>query len=77
MRAIKVHAFWDWEADVWVASSDDVAGLATEAPTIEALADKLKRLVPELVELNEGLDAGRKPFRLMIEAERQETVAAE
>ena len=28
---IEVSAFWDHEASVWVATSDDVPGLATEA----------------------------------------------
>ena len=30
----KVEAFWDVEAAVWVATSKDVPGLATEAETI-------------------------------------------
>ena len=47
-----VHAQWDEEAKVWVASSDDVPGLATEADTTEALVQKLKTLIPELLELN-------------------------
>ena len=47
-----VHAAWDEEARVWVASSEDVPGLATEAETAEALIDKLKILIPELLELN-------------------------
>ena len=47
-----VHAQWDDEANVWVASSDDVPGLVTEADTTVALAQKLKTLIPELLELN-------------------------
>ncbi len=47
-----VEAFWDSEAQVWVATSEDVPGLATEAPTIEALAEKLRMMIPELVLLN-------------------------
>lgn len=47
-----VHASWDPEAQVWVATSDDVQGLVTEASTLEALDHKLKSLVPELLELN-------------------------
>ncbi|MDX2219390.1 MAG: DUF1902 domain-containing protein [Burkholderiales bacterium] len=47
-----VHADWDDEAKVWVASSSDVPGLATEAATAEALIEKLKVLIPELLELN-------------------------
>lgn len=47
-----VHAEWDAEARVWVAASDDVPGLATEADTAEELVEKLKRMIPELLELN-------------------------
>jgi predicted RNase H-like HicB family nuclease len=45
-----VQADWDGEAGVWVATSDDVPGLATEAATIEALTDKLRIMIPELLE---------------------------
>jgi len=47
-----VHAVWDDEARVWVASSEDVPGLATEAETAEALVAKLELLIPELLTLN-------------------------
>jgi predicted RNase H-like HicB family nuclease len=47
-----VRAEWDTEAGVWVATSDDVPGLVTEAETIEALDAKLKSMVPELLEAN-------------------------
>ena len=52
-----VRAEWDAEAQVWVATSDDVPGLATEAETVEALDAKLKLLVPELLEANHCLPA--------------------
>jgi predicted RNase H-like HicB family nuclease len=48
-----VHAFWDEEAEVWVAESSDVPGLATEASTLETLREKLRILIPELLSLNE------------------------
>ena len=47
-----VRAEWDDEAAVWVATSDDVPGLVTEAQTLEALDTKLKSLVPELLFAN-------------------------
>ena len=47
-----VHAVWDEEARVWVASSEDVPGLATESDTAEALVAKLKSLIPQLLALN-------------------------
>ena len=51
-KKIEVLALWDDEADVWVASSDDVPGLITEAETTEILLEKLRVLVPELLELS-------------------------
>jgi predicted RNase H-like HicB family nuclease len=43
---------WDAEASVWVATSQEVPGLATEADTIEQLTAKLKLMIPELLEAN-------------------------
>jgi predicted RNase H-like HicB family nuclease len=51
----RVQADWDPEAGVWVATSEDVPGLATEAPTVEALAEKLRIMIPELLEANQLL----------------------
>jgi Domain of unknown function (DUF1902) len=48
-----VEAFWDAEAAVWVATSETILGLVTEADTIEALTEKLHNMIPELVELNQ------------------------
>ncbi len=47
-----VQADWDAEANVWVATSDDVPGLATEAATIEDLTARLRSIIPELLEAN-------------------------
>ncbi|MHC5719098.1 MAG: DUF1902 domain-containing protein [Nostoc sp.] len=49
---MKVDAFWDSEAEVWVATSEDLPGLVTEAASNEALVEKLKVIIPELLELN-------------------------
>lgn len=50
MNNCTVQATWDDEARVWVSTSDDISGLATEAETVEALTDKLKIIIPELLE---------------------------
>ncbi len=50
--SILVKATWDKEALVWVAESDDVAGLTTEAATLEDLSEKVLQMIPELLELN-------------------------
>jgi len=49
---LTVRASWDDVANVWVATSEDVPGLATEAEHVDALLSKLERMVPELLELN-------------------------
>lgn len=53
----QVSAFWDEEAAVWVATSEDVPGLATEADTIEALSQKLRDIVPDLLISNQVISA--------------------
>lgn len=70
---IVIHASWDVEASVWVAESDDVPGLATEAPTLDELDAKLAVMIPELLELNDGDLPEVIPFYLMA---RRETVSA-
>jgi hypothetical protein len=49
---LKVLATWDPEGQVWVAESEDVPGLVTGAETIPLLVEKLRVLIPELLELN-------------------------
>ncbi len=64
---LNIQARWDDEAHVWVALSDDVPGLATEAPSLDELFRTLQVLVPELLELN-GLskaDTDTVPFHLV------------
>ena len=59
MNNYKVEAFWDEIANVWVATSKDVIGLATEAETIELLTTKLRVIIPELLTLNEIIDTNQ------------------
>ncbi len=53
---ILVRAYWDAEAGVWVATSEDVPGLVTEAASPNELFEKLKVMIPELIELSEDRD---------------------
>ncbi|MCU0567545.1 MAG: DUF1902 domain-containing protein [Oculatellaceae cyanobacterium Prado106] len=53
----QVSAFWDEEAEVWVATSDDIPGLATEAGTLEALSQKLHHMIPDLLLSNNLLSS--------------------
>lgn len=64
-KPLMVRAVWDDEARVWVATSDDVPGLATEAATSEELVQKLKAMIPELLNENGYPDSDEDvPFRL-------------
>ena len=65
MKPLFVRAEWDDEAAVWVATSDDVPGLATESATLEALVEKLKDLIPELLSENGVATTGGVPFELL------------
>ena len=65
MKPYFIHAEWDDEAAVWVATSDDVPGLATEADSQEQLIVKLKVLIPELLEANGIRTRADVPFELL------------
>ncbi|HEY2321644.1 MAG TPA: DUF1902 domain-containing protein [Thermoanaerobaculia bacterium] len=75
-RIYHVQADWDPEANVWVATSEDVPGLATEAATIDELTATLRTMIPELLEANGLLPANDPSGRLTFEltSHRQELV---
>jgi len=49
---LKVTAFWDPDANVWVAQSEDVPGLVVEAETLDKLVPELEILIPILLAEN-------------------------
>jgi len=51
-RPIVIHADWDPDAPVWVATTQDLRGLVTEADSIEALRAKLPGMILDLLEEN-------------------------
>jgi predicted RNase H-like HicB family nuclease len=51
-QPLEATATWDSEAKVWVAESDDVPGLVTEASTREELLPKLEEVIPAPLEEN-------------------------
>jgi predicted RNase H-like HicB family nuclease len=69
LRMLTVRARWDAEASVWVAESDDVPGLITEADDLDALLSKLRVMIPELLEANGVLppDGDEFPYSLRVE----------
>jgi predicted RNase H-like HicB family nuclease len=72
-----VHADWDPEVSVWVATSDDVPGLATEAPTLEALAEKLRILISELLQANSLLPSEQRRLQSSARPTLKELLLAE
>ena len=69
-RSILVRALWDAQASVWVAESDDVPGLATEAESLDALVHKLNLMIPELLELNDTSFDEDVPIDLLVRNSR-------
>lgn len=72
MRQYHVLAKWDGEAKVWVAESDDIPGLVTEADTLERLIERVAAVTPELLELNNHSPVDG--AELVVRAERRESL---
>ena len=64
-KPLLIRADWDEETLVWVATSNDVPGLATEEGTLEALVEKLKIIIPELLAANGELKEKEIPFEIL------------
>ena len=69
----KVNFLWDDEAAVWVATSNDVPGLVLESGSFDALVEKVRMAVPELLELNGAKSEG---IRLSYFTQREDRVVA-
>jgi hypothetical protein len=74
-RTYEVEARWDSEAGVWVAESEDIPGLVAEAESMNALVEKVRVLVPELFQLNGGLEPGQKVVEVLVRAHHEETAS--
>jgi hypothetical protein len=64
-KPLFIRAEWDEEAMVWVATSDDVPSMATEAVAMEALVEKLKVMIPELLMVNNTAFEDEVPFEII------------
>lgn len=60
---------WDDEADVWIATSNDIPGLVLESGSFDALLERTRFAIPELLELN---TAEPHPLSLTFRSERHE-----
>jgi hypothetical protein len=68
-----VTAIWDSEAAVWVATSDDVPGLVLESGSLDALMERVRIAIPELLSLNGGDSSA---VSLFFKSERHDQVYA-
>jgi predicted RNase H-like HicB family nuclease len=62
-KKLLVTARWDSEAKVWVATSDDIPGLVTEAESLDALVQRVLDVTPELLDDNAHLLEGADDLR--------------
>jgi len=69
----EIKFLWDTEEAVWIATSKDVPGLVLESGSFDALVERVKQAVPELLKLNNG---GVEDFRLSFSIEREDRVLA-
>jgi len=72
MEELLIKLTWDPEARVWIAESDDVPGLVLESGSFDALIERVRFTVPELLELNGTVPA---PLQLRMVSERCERIA--
>lgn len=72
MQELLIRLTWDPEAQVWTAESDDVPGLVLESGSFDALIERVRFAVPELLELNGTAPA---PVQLRMVSERCERIA--
>ena len=52
MDEYTIILLWDDEASVWIAESEDIPGLILESGSFDALVERVKIAVPDLLELN-------------------------
>ena len=72
MQELLIRLTWDPEARVWIAESDDVPGLVLESGSFDALIERVRFTVPELLELN---GTALTPIQLRMVSERCERIA--
>lgn len=71
MSEYVIQLLWDEAAAVWFAASSDIPGLVLESGSLDALIERVRFAVPELLALN-GTD--KQNFSICLRSERHETV---
>ena len=66
-----VRFLWDPEAEVWVATSKDVPGLVLESGPFDALVERVRFAIPELLELGSTCQS---ECSLVFETERTDRI---
>ena len=67
-----VNFSWDKDSAVWIATSEDVEGLVLESGSFDALVERVRHAIPELLELNA---AAPKVIDIAFTSKRSEQVA--
>lgn len=62
---------WDADASVWIATSESVPGLVLESGSLDALIERVRVAVPELLALNGNAQAD---IPLFFKSERHDLV---
>ena len=68
---LTIRMTWDPDACVWIAESNDVSGLVLESGSFDALLERVRYAVPELLSLNHK----QPPLSLTFLSERHERLA--
>ncbi len=69
---VTIQMLWDKDAQVWTAKSEDVPGLVLESGSLDALIERVRFAVPELLELN---GQAKSPVTMNLVSRRLEQVA--
>lgn len=67
-----IHLTWDNESSVWIATSDDIPGLVLESGSFDALLERTRIAIPELLALNSSIQS---PLSLSFVSERRERMS--
>ena len=69
MTEFLIKLSWDREATVWIATSEDIPGMVLESGSLDALMERVRFAVPDLLALN---GYGGQTLSLCLRAERHE-----
>jgi len=72
MTEYSISFTWDDDAAVWIAESKDIPGLILESGSFDALVERVKTAIPDLLELD---SSERSQIKLHLTAERLAVVA--